>query len=161
MIGPSAFGEGKLSQSYAFLSRVISRFSQIRQRQFFEKFPSLNRRCPFFDRRTIAFGQLSHFSGHSLPIEKVHSFELDLHFLLPPLGRTGACYVAELFLRRVVGAAGLLVMALSIVTESGLAKKTRSPNRVGIRNKRSCAIVCHSRLHLLTHECEHIAQSLV
>src|SRR5437879_10976611 len=161
MAGPSAFGEGKLSQPQTFLSRAISGFSQIRQRQLLKKLSSLNRRPPFFDRGTITFCQLSHLAGHSLPIEKVHSFELDLDFLLPPLDRPSARHVAEFLLCRIVGAAGLLVMPLSIVTESGLAKKTRAPNEVGIRSKRSCAIVCRPRLHVLTHEREHIAQSLV
>src|SRR6266536_1176046 len=123
MAGPSAFGEGKLSQPQAFLIRVISRFSQIRQRQLLKKLSSLNRRPPFFDRGTITFCHLSHFTGHSLPIEKVHSLELDLDFLLPPFSRTGARHIAQLLLRRIVGPAGLLVMALSMVTESRLTKK--------------------------------------
>src|SRR5712692_6264970 len=109
MAGPSAFGEGTLSQPQAFLSWAISRFSQIRQRQLLKKLSSLNRRPPFFDRRTITFCHLSHLASHSLPIEKMHSLKLDLDFLFPPRDRTGARHVAEFLLRRIVGAAGLLV----------------------------------------------------
>src|SRR6266487_3960328 len=146
MAGPSAFGEGTLSQPQAFLSWAISGFSQIRQRQLLKKLSSLNRLPPFFDRGTITLCHLSHLAGHSLPIEKVHSFELNLDFLLPPIDRTGVRDFAELFLRCVEGAASLLVVVLLAVTEPGFTKKTRSPNRVGIRNKRSCAIVCRPRL---------------
>src|SRR6266487_1009386 len=135
MAGPSAFGEGTLSQPQAFLSWAISGFSQIRQRQLLKKLSSLNRLPPFFDRGTITLCHLSHLAGHSLPIEKVHSFELDLDFLLPPLDRPSARHVAQLFLRRIVGATGLLVMPLNAVTEPGLAKKTRPPHRIGIRNE--------------------------
>src|SRR2546429_2275021 len=45
--------------------------------------------------------QFPHFFHHSLPVKKMHAFQLDLHFFLPPIRATRISRLAQFLISQV------------------------------------------------------------
>ncbi len=105
--------------------------------------------------------KLSHFVHHSLPVKKMHPFQLDLHFFFPPIGSSRVSGLAQFLIGQVEFAGGFGEMSLQAVTKTNLAVKTRTRDRVGVSSKDLSAAQRIARFLVPSNQSQDIAKTFV